>query len=152
MYNPIYTANNFIERSFEDNIYISPMKLQKMLYFFYRDYLKRTNEPLFAERFMAWPYGPVLISIYYNFKKYGSRPIDKFVELEGKLFKIKEEIDTNFKDIICEIWNRCRNLDAITLSKITHKENGAWIKAYLHKKPFLEDEDIRNDNIEISTC
>ena len=54
-------SNNLLQRAFTDKISISPMKLQKLLYFTYKHYLKSTNGiPLFAERFEVWKYGPVL--------------------------------------------------------------------------------------------
>ncbi|MDR0942468.1 MAG: hypothetical protein LBM19_02545 [Holosporales bacterium] len=64
MLNPIFLANNFIEISFNTKEPITPMKLQKMMYFLYRDYLREENIPLFAERFLTWDYCPVLGSLY----------------------------------------------------------------------------------------
>ena len=63
-------ANTFLEMAFEEKIDVSPMKLQKLLYFANKRYLKDTGSPLFAESFQSWKYGPVLSSIYYEFRSY----------------------------------------------------------------------------------
>ena len=67
---PIYVANNFLTRGRKDDIDISPLKLQKLIYFLYKDYLKRTGELLFTERFETWKRGPVIPSIYVEFSAY----------------------------------------------------------------------------------
>lgn len=38
----------------------SELKLQKMMYFIQRNYIKLTNDPLFDEVFEGWVHGPVL--------------------------------------------------------------------------------------------
>lgn len=71
-------ANAILMLSFDENIPVTPMKLQKLLYFTYKDYLKTYGVSLFADRFECWQYGPVLSSIYYEFNRFGARPINKF--------------------------------------------------------------------------
>lgn len=66
-------ANTVLKKSFEELIQVSPMKLQKLLYFIYADYLKKTKEPLLSEKFQVWQYGPVLSSAYYEFKSWPFR-------------------------------------------------------------------------------
>ena len=51
---PLIISNNILSIAYKENIKITPMKLQKLLYFVYRDYLKETNEPLFSERLEVW--------------------------------------------------------------------------------------------------
>jgi uncharacterized phage-associated protein len=149
MYNPVYVSNNFLMRSFEQGIYITPMKLQKMLYFLYRDYLQKTKEPLFTERFMAWKYGPVLDSVYQVFKQYRSNSIKQYGGYSGQAYMIKEESNEIFRNILSDIWDKCKNFDGIHLSTLTHSPEGAWIKAYRNASPLLDDNAILADSTRI---
>lgn len=42
---------------------IEEMKLHKLLYFTQRECIVQMGEPMFAEKFKAWRYGPALLSI-----------------------------------------------------------------------------------------
>jgi hypothetical protein len=142
-------CNTLLKRSFDENISISPMKLQKLLYFIYRDYYQETGKPLFAEDFEAWQYGPVLRSVYDEFKTYGASRIDSFSKTaNGDVYVINERTNSNLKDIIDSVWNKYKNLNGIELSEITHKAGGAWRKAYLGHEITLSDEDIKNDHVQ----
>ena len=71
----VCVANNFLKRGKAENIEITPLKLQKLIYFLYADYLKRSNDELFSERFETWTLGPVVPSVYDEFRSYGKKPI-----------------------------------------------------------------------------
>lgn len=47
---------------------IDEMKLHKLLYFSQREALIQTGQPLFAEQFRAWKYGPVMQEIRNAYK------------------------------------------------------------------------------------
>lgn len=147
MYNPVYVSNNFLSRSFQEESPITSMKIQKMLYFLHRDYLKETGLPLFAERFLTWKYGPVLESVYYTYKKFGSRGITTYGGIPA--YSVNEDVDLILKKLIDDIWVKCLPHDGIYLSKLTHKPESAWYKAWVKQYPFLLDEDIKNDSIEL---
>jgi uncharacterized phage-associated protein len=125
------------------------MKLQKMLYFLYRDYLKQTKDPLFTERFSAWKYGPVLESVYYTFKDYGSQGITNYGGYPGPVYSVKEETDRTLKELLDNLWNKCRPYNGIYLSQLTHKPECAWYKAWTNKQMFLQDEEIMADSVQV---
>lgn len=145
MVNALNVGNSILIRAFTENIDITPMKLQKLIYFVYRDYLHETGMPLFEERFETWKYGPVLPSVYNKFKNYGANAIRKYaIESDGKtVFTVNEEGSPIFKKVMDNIWNICKGFDGIYLSSITHKEGSAWSKAVEKKSPYLLDEDIK---------
>jgi uncharacterized phage-associated protein len=149
MYNPVHVSNNFLARSFEQEVYITPMKLQKMLYFTYRDYLKNADAPLFSERFSAWKYGPVLESVYHTFKKYGSMVITQYGGYPEPIYIVKEDTDKKLKNILDDLWTKCKPYNGIYLSELTHKSGSAWYKAWTNGQTFLQDEDIKEDNIQV---
>ena len=59
MVSALSVGNTILKRARNDGIDITPMKLQKMIYIVYKEYLKQTGRSLFPERFEVWKYGPV---------------------------------------------------------------------------------------------
>lgn len=149
MINALNVGNSILSRAFAENIDITPMKLQKMIYFVYRGYLQKTNSPLFNERFEVWKYGPVVPSVYMTFKNYGSNAIKKYAtESDGKTVLVVDEVSSpNFKRVIDEIWSRCKHFDGIYLSTLTHRDGTAWCKAYKNRNLYLLDEDIKTEEV-----
>lgn len=142
-------ANSILKRAFEERERITPMKLQKLLYFVYRDYLQTTGEPLFTEQFETWQYGPVLPSVYDEFKCYESNNIKKFArDAKGNVFVVDEDTPSELSKSIDKIWKKYRGYSGIELSEITHEDGSAWSKAFDAKKSVLDIEDIKNDRTE----
>lgn len=149
MINALNIANNVLLRAFNENIDITPMKLQKLVYFIYRDYIQRTGKKLFWEEFEAWKYGPVIPNIYYTFKHLGANAVKSYIkESDGKTVLIADEENTpELKSVINNVWNNCKSYSGIYLCSLTHKEGGAWRRAWLDKKRHLSDEEIKEDTI-----
>jgi uncharacterized phage-associated protein len=121
------------------------MKLQKLIYFTYRDYLKITGVPLFSESISAWKYGPVVESVYHHFSPFGAHSINRFYRDSIGEVKILQEENNLFGGVIKGVWDRYRCYTGTDLSNMTHKEGTAWHKAWANKKPYLADEDIKNE-------
>src|SRR5256885_15287234 len=75
MENTFSIANYFIQRGIDSNKSVTPMKLQKLIYFAHGWYWAIKNEPLIDESVEAWKYGPVIPSVYHAFKHYGTDSI-----------------------------------------------------------------------------
>ena len=71
-------ANTILKRAFEENVDVSPMKLQKLMYFVYKKYIQDTGAALFDEFFEVWQNGPVLPTVYHEFKQYKKTPIKRY--------------------------------------------------------------------------
>lgn len=141
---PAHVANNFIKRGLDEDIDITPLKLQKLVYFLFVDYLKKTGDKLFNERFETWSKGPVIPSLYTEFSSYGWKPIKTFAEdSQGKSYAVVET--GAFKESIDVVWNKFKDYSGNTLSDITHRENTAWSKAKEREEQYLRDEDIQNE-------
>ena len=54
---------------------ITPMKLQKLLYYCQGYSLALTGKPIFYEEIEAWKNGPVVESVYQEYKKYKNNVI-----------------------------------------------------------------------------
>lgn len=141
-------ANTFLYHAFNENIKITPMKLQKLMYFFFREYAKQTGgEQLFSDSFETWKYGPVLTSVYYEFQSFGANPIDKFAKNAlGKVQIIKVDRNETIKKCWDKVWERYKFCTGPELSTITHRPGTAWSKAVDSHCSTLKFEDIINDN------
>mgnify|MGYP002616320479 CR=1 FL=1 len=147
MVTALNVGNNLLQRGFAEKIDITPMKLQKLVYFIYRDYLQKTGKALFNERFETWKYGPVCPSIYKAFKQYGSNAIRDYVYEPGEncYLTVNENSSPIFKKIIDDVWNENKYYDGIYLSSLTHREGTAWKKAYDNQSQYLLDADTREE-------
>ena len=144
MITPVIVANNFIMRALNEGIPLSPMKLQKLIYFLYRDYLQETGEKLFYEPFEAWQYGPVVASVYDEFKGFGARTITRFArDSLGDVYTATE--DGEFGKCLERVWEEYKNFSGWNLSLLTHQADTAWRKAIETNSRNLTDEDIRNE-------
>lgn len=144
--NPLFVANNLLNLAFKEKNPVTPMKLQKLLYFIYRDYLQKTKESLFSERFEAWKYGPVLSSVYSKFHQYESNKITEYYKSrDGKVYILDEKSDYIFSEVLQSVWNQYKSWDGIQLCELTHKEGTAWYKAWTKNESFLKDEDIKSE-------
>lgn len=148
MYNPIYLSNNFLIRSFDQRVPVTAMKIQKMLYFLYRDHLQKTGYALFSERFSAWKYGPVVETVYHTFKKYGAGSITDYGGVPA--YTLREREYPLLKTLMDDIWDKSRPYNGIYLSKLTHDPCGAWYRAWIGNSPYLRDEDIAQDKVPIT--
>ncbi len=136
-------ANSVLDRAFIEGIDISPMKIQKMVYFIYKRYYQNTKQPLFSEGFEAWRYGPVVPTIYNAFKRYAARPIKSFfIEQDGKAYSVDLNSSAEFRKAIDYVWQHYSQKDGITLSNVTHRKDTAWYKAVKNSKLCLSNDDI----------
>lgn len=139
-------CNSILTRAFQQNIQVSPMKLQKILYFVYREFYQKEEEPLFEEPFQTWKYGPVVRSIYDEFKPFGSNSITCFAKDATNRVKIVDEKNAPaISNSIQTVWECCKDKDGVRLSQLTHTKNSAWWKAFQSGNPTLSNEDISND-------
>lgn len=143
---PVVIANNFIYRAMRENKNLTPLKLQKLIYFLYKEYLKETGIELFGERFETWKYGPVVPSVYYEFASFGKDSITKFARDSKDIVQLVKE-EGRFKTILDNVWIRYCNYSGEELSSMTHCEGGAWKKACERQSRYLEVGDIQNEPI-----
>ncbi|MCL2854470.1 MAG: Panacea domain-containing protein [Defluviitaleaceae bacterium] len=135
-------SNNILRLAFRDNIEVTPMKLQKLLYLLYARYLHLGNEPLFSSRFEVWKYGPVLRDIYNHFKDFGARPINGYAEIDGKALVLDESVNDLFKEALELTWDRFKDFSGQQLSALTHLQGTAWHIANGRGDRFLRDEEV----------
>jgi uncharacterized phage-associated protein len=66
-------ANTFLDIAKANNVAdISPMKLQKLIYYAHAWHLAFLGQPLIKEEVQAWKFGPVIPDVYFEFKECGN--------------------------------------------------------------------------------
>jgi uncharacterized phage-associated protein len=149
-YPAITIANELIKLSLSEEIPVTPMKLQKMIYLANGISYKRKGKKLIDERFEAWDYGPVVESVYHEFKEYRGDPIPEPKNVpvfkDGETFNSSAvNVADDDLQIIKEAWDNAKNLDGITLSKWSHNHSSPWDKAF-HAQPkavYISDNEIK---------
>lgn len=131
-------ARYFIDLSVESTPYaITPLKLQKLLYYAQGFHLINTGDRLFKAELEAWTHGPVVRKIYNDYRSFGYHviPSEPFVNkdpLFGDELLSEEEIAT-----IDEVWDAFGNLDGKTLEELTHQED-PWLNTDINEKIDVE--------------
>ncbi len=102
---------------------ITPLALQKILYYAQGFYYAFFGDYLFKEDCEAWVHGPVYTSIYYKYCDYGSSniPIDDD-------YYIEDIIDEDKKELLNVVIKYFGYYNGKALEKMTHYES-PWIKA-----------------------
>lgn len=73
-------AERLIYEARQRDIEMTPMKLQKLLYYAQGYSLGMNGDPLFSEEIQAWQHGSVVPVVYKIYSKYGSNVITELVE------------------------------------------------------------------------
>ena len=111
---------------------ITPMKLQKLLYYCQGYSLALTGKPIFYEEIEAWRNGPVVESVYREYKQYKNNVIPVN---EANNF---ENLDEALKSIARLVVDEKKWLSAYALSDATHKEM-PWRSTFEPQSDFPHD-------------
>jgi uncharacterized phage-associated protein len=111
---------------------ITPLKLQKLLYYAEGYSLALRGEPLFREPIMAWRYGPVVRSVYKTYEFAGRNSIPCLADLDMTGFQ-QDELD-----IIKTVMDFYGSFSAQKLVDMTHSE-------YPYRNTPLDHEISRDD-------
>ena len=138
-------ANEFIRLAKDEGKQLTQMHVHKLIYFAHAAFLVLYNRSLVGENFQAWPFGPVLVGLYREFRDFGKNPIDRFAEdSEG----IKPQIDiddTNALDVVKRIWEQFKGYKGWELSRFTHVEGSPWDANFEEgKSNTIPNDDILN--------
>lgn len=139
-YSTVAVANAFIQRALDGKISeLTPMKLQKLMFYAQSWMLKIYNEELIDEHFCKWQYGPVIPSLYHEIKNYGSEVIKDLIPIGLPSFNGTDitfsavtpkipEIDNKSWALIDKIISVYGEYSGTDLSYLTHQEGTAWYK------------------------
>lgn len=137
-YNVLDIARYTINYCNNNELQITNLKLQKILYFIQAAFLKIKNTPCFNEEIEAWDFGPVVPEVYHEFKNYGGGNIpyiEYYIDFSNGIWeasKVKFDyklIDEEDKEIINAMINECSKYSASNLVKLTH-EQAPWLNSF----------------------
>ena len=135
-------ARKMVRLSIDHGLWLTNLKLQKVLYYTWRDYYEKTGKRLFEDdRFQAWMYGPVVPSVYYDF----------WTNVASLIFITddpEQEIDAETSDFLLEELEKYKSISASNLVNLTHAEGTPW--SICHAKG--DKTDIPSELIEDSVC
>lgn len=105
---------------------VTPLMLQKLLYFIQGISYALMKKPMFSEKCQAWVHGPVFPEVYDMFRDFKYNPIDdaRFAIFEGK----ENELTDEERRVIDLVVNTFGEYSGKVLERITHKEQ-PWITA-----------------------
>ena len=159
MESPIALSNYFIQKSIDSGRNdMTLMKIIKMVYISHGWYLGLSGNSLLPEAVEAWQYGPVVPTVYHEFKRYGKSPIKSlsFDPSYGAYPIVKDSQTIKFLD---QIWEVYGNMDGLQLSALTHKDGTPWdivwnknggksFKSYPIANDIIEDHYKQKANVE----
>ena len=157
-YSSAKIANFFIDFARKKQEDLTPLKLQKLLYFAHGWHLVLDDEgePLLDEDIEAWRYGPVVPSIYHEFKDFRNKPIDRPVYRhypDKNVFydipKLSDEEIDHLGRFLKSVWKIYAPHSAMRLSNLTHLRGTPWRELYekykgdIPKGKVLENQDLK---------
>tara|TARA_R110002110_G_scaffold37601_5_gene124047 strand:- start:2838 stop:3344 length:507 start_codon:yes stop_codon:yes gene_type:complete len=155
-YTPQHIANFFLEKADSAGAPITQLKLLKLVYIAYGWHLALKNDRLFDEPIEAWQHGPVVPSIYHEFKHFGKRPITARsleADLDGDelCLTVPEvpETDASTRFVLEKVWAAYRKFSGWDLRNKTHEEGSPWEKVFKdgERGIIMDDNDIRDHYI-----
>ena len=132
------------------------LKLEKLVYLCFADYLCKYDKELFTDKIYAYKYGPVIKNVYKKYKAYGYSEIDEedidatgIYEMPSRSRILFADDGINKIQSIEDTLNKYGKLSASDLVKITHKKNTPW---FLSGKGIMFNSVIKNDVIKEYHC
>lgn len=160
-YTPQHIANYFLDKASQEGTRLSPLKLVKLVYIAYGWYLALKNQKLFNEQIEAWQHGPVIPSIYHEFKHFGSSPIVgqsvtvDYSDEDGKIgLKITTprvpDNDNEANIVLGTVWKSYKDYSAWQLREMTHEAGTPWKQVYVDgvRGIKMQDDHIREHYVD----
>ena len=120
-------ANYFLKKG-----HLTQMKLHKLIYYAHGWHLGLRGKPLLNETLEAWRYGPVVPTIYREFRDFGADPIKRLAtefDPHAPDFYSAPEVDSSdsfVRSLLARVWKVYGRRSAAVLSGLTHQEGSPW--------------------------
>ncbi len=127
-------ANELLEIAGQSGVKdMTPIKVQKLVYFAHGWCLAFHGEPLVRQGIQAWKFGPVVADVYHEFKDCGNAPIRRLatelayedrglIEIEPRI----DEGDEETRKVLDEVWRVYGRFTPIQLANLTHEPGTPW--------------------------
>ena len=158
-YKAVAIANCFLEIADKHGGTISPMNIQRLVYFAHGWHLALTAEPLIDEQIEATCYGLVISSLCRELKEYGNGPIMYSIgvdihrkeDVSSFSFPMVPQEDTYTHALLNRIWKIYGKFTAIQSCNLANKEGSPWdetVKEYGGRNNVPQGTDINRNKIE----
>lgn len=129
---PLAISNAILDAARELGITVTPLQLQKLLFFVcgWNMEMFGEDEELISDRFKAWRYGPVIPSVYREFKKFGASEITEPARNPFTNEPWSYDLEASKFNTLKEVVSIYGKYDGTTLSQLTHQDNGAWHRTW----------------------
>lgn len=123
-------ANLILDYAASERIAVTPLKLQKLLYFAHGHSWRIWRRGLVFNSFQAWDHGPVVKVVYDEFKALGDAEIDCramwFNFSNGGRELASVEVTSDEMRCLSQTVDIYGRVDAYTLSRLSHEPNSPW--------------------------
>lgn len=141
-FSAIAVANTILDLSAKRNINdVTPMKLQKLIFFTHALYLKKHGENIISDQVEKWRYGPVYRDVYREFNGFGDQRISNYANNADGSIDIIPRDRKNVYDFIDKVLDAFGDVNAYELSDLTHMEGTAWALAGDQK--YISEENMK---------
>ena len=160
-YSPAAIANEFFERAAAERKRLTPMQLLKLVYIAHGWHMA-VNDPgrvLFEELVQAWQFGPVVPSLFHEFKQFGAEEITRpaYVVADREEISLDNDGNESFdlvapfvdrddeqtRKLLKWVWRKYGKKTGLELSDLTHMTNSPWSQKYdPNKKGIIIPNDI----------
>lgn len=105
---------------------LSPLELQKLVFFAHGWSFPLLGELLVSDRVEAWKYGPVFPELYVVLRKHEARGVDNVpMSIRERLSK-KNGLDQEEKKLVNAVFKSYGKFSGRQLVKLTHEEGSPW--------------------------
>jgi uncharacterized phage-associated protein len=144
-------ANAFINKASQNGEQLSPLKLQKLIYYASGYFIAAYDQPLIDCSIEAWTYGPVVPEVYREFRDLGSEPIVRWatdIDWGSGAFTpvpIPTQ-DARVMNVVDFVWNTYGKYSGLQLSDMTHAPNTPW-DLTRRSRPGIKNADISENDL-----
>ncbi len=117
---------------------LTPMQVLKLVYISHGWMLGLLDQPLISENVEAWRYGPVVRSVYRQYRTYRSNPIAERGAPHA------EQLSREQQSLMDQVFARYGPYSGIQLSQLTHQTDTPWDIAQRLDMPIIPNELIRD--------
>lgn len=148
-YTASHIANFMLDKADDEARPITNMKLQKLVYIAYGWALAVLDRKLFEEPIEAWDHGPVIPSLYHEFKQFRGHPINE----RSIIYDLDDNdvcepyLDAGDEDlalVLGRVWDVYKGFSAWSLRNMAHQDGTPWKQVY---NPNVQSKEIPDNLI-----
>ncbi|EHM37853.1 hypothetical protein HMPREF0080_02037 [Anaeroglobus geminatus F0357] len=100
------------------------LRVNKLLYFAQGECLKKLGHPLFTDDIEAWKYGPVVPSVYEQYKSLEKNPIQESIPYSKGAFSEEE------RELLFDVASYYGQISSSALVEMSHQKGSPWQQVY----------------------